>query len=117
MHYDIKPFKDEVLCDVSPLEVCDVLLGKLHMLKHHDFYESRPRSIIITLGGQLYRVPKAVPSIVVSLVSAKKYIKVMSQTKIFVLFMVWSKVLMLGSIEHVFTHRSMCLTLIKERIG
>jgi hypothetical protein len=25
--YDIKPFKDEVLCDISPLEVCDVLLG------------------------------------------------------------------------------------------
>jgi hypothetical protein len=22
--YDIKPFKDEVLCDISPLEVCDV---------------------------------------------------------------------------------------------
>jgi hypothetical protein len=26
MSYDIKPFKDEVLCDVSPLEVCNVLL-------------------------------------------------------------------------------------------
>jgi hypothetical protein len=26
--YDIKPFKDEVLCDVSPLEVCNVLLGQ-----------------------------------------------------------------------------------------
>jgi hypothetical protein len=26
--YDIKPFKDEVLCDISPLEVCDVLLGQ-----------------------------------------------------------------------------------------
>jgi hypothetical protein len=25
--YDIKPFKDEVLCDISPLEVCDVILG------------------------------------------------------------------------------------------
>jgi hypothetical protein len=23
--YDIKPFKDEVLCDIDPLEVCDVL--------------------------------------------------------------------------------------------
>jgi hypothetical protein len=26
--YDIKPFKDEVPCDISPLEVCDVLLGQ-----------------------------------------------------------------------------------------
>jgi hypothetical protein len=26
--YDIKPFNDEVLCDISPLEVCDFLLGK-----------------------------------------------------------------------------------------
>lgn len=26
--YNIKPFTDEVLCDISPLEVSDVLLGK-----------------------------------------------------------------------------------------
>jgi hypothetical protein len=26
LSYGIKPFKDEVLCDVSPLEVCDFLL-------------------------------------------------------------------------------------------
>jgi hypothetical protein len=25
--YDIKPFKDKVLCDIDPLEFCDVLLG------------------------------------------------------------------------------------------
>jgi hypothetical protein len=25
--YDIKPFKDEVLCDISPLEFCDGILG------------------------------------------------------------------------------------------
>ena len=24
--YDIKPFKYEVLCDIDPLEVCDVIL-------------------------------------------------------------------------------------------
>jgi hypothetical protein len=27
LSYGIKPFKDEVLCDFSPLKVCDVLLG------------------------------------------------------------------------------------------
>jgi hypothetical protein len=31
--YDIKPFKDEVLCDMSPLEVCDVLLGQPYLWK------------------------------------------------------------------------------------
>jgi hypothetical protein len=29
--YDIKPFKDEVLCDIAPLEVCDVLLGQQYL--------------------------------------------------------------------------------------
>jgi hypothetical protein len=60
MSYDINPFKDEVLCDVSPLEVCDVLLGQPYMWKHHVVYESRPRSIIVTLGGHLYRIPEVV---------------------------------------------------------
>ena len=38
--YGIKPFKDEVLCDVAPLEVCDVLLGQPYMWKRHSIYES-----------------------------------------------------------------------------
>jgi hypothetical protein len=50
LSYDIQPFKDEVLCDVSPLDVCDVLLGQPYMWKHHAIYESRPRSVIVTLG-------------------------------------------------------------------
>jgi hypothetical protein len=57
LSYDIQPFKDEVLCDVSPLDVCDVLLGQPYMWKHHAIYESQPRSVIITLGGHLYRIP------------------------------------------------------------
>jgi hypothetical protein len=31
LSYDIHPFKDEVLCDVAPLDVCDVLLGQPYM--------------------------------------------------------------------------------------
>jgi hypothetical protein len=27
LSYSINPFKDEVLCDVTPMEVCDILLG------------------------------------------------------------------------------------------
>ena len=58
--YGIKPFKDEVLCDVAPLEVCHVLLGQPYMWKRHIVYESRPRSVITTLGGKLYRIPETV---------------------------------------------------------
>jgi hypothetical protein len=57
LSYDIQPFKDEVLCDVSPLDVCDVLLGQPYMWKCHAIYESRPRIVIVNLGGHLYRIP------------------------------------------------------------
>jgi hypothetical protein len=50
LSYGIKPFKDEVLCDVAPLKVCDVLLGQPYLWKRHVVYESRPRSVIITLN-------------------------------------------------------------------
>jgi hypothetical protein len=48
--YDIKPFKDEVLCDVSPLEVCNVIFHQPYLWKHHALYDSRPSSVIITLN-------------------------------------------------------------------
>jgi hypothetical protein len=69
--YNMKPFKDEVLCDVSPIEVCDVLLGQPYLWKCHAIYESRPRSVIITLNRKLYRIPEAVPPSAISLISAK----------------------------------------------
>ena len=46
--------------DVAPLEVCDVLLGQPYMWKHHVIYESRPRNVIVTLGGKLYQIPETV---------------------------------------------------------
>jgi hypothetical protein len=87
LSYDIKPFKDEVLCDVSPLEVCDVLLGQPYMWRRHVVYESRPRSIIVTLGGQLYRIPEVVPTIV----PPKQCHKVISHTAKFSLFTIRSE--------------------------
>ena len=33
--YSIKPFTDEVLCDIAPLDVCDVLLGQPYLWKRH----------------------------------------------------------------------------------
>jgi hypothetical protein len=76
--YNIKPFKDELSCDVSPLKVCDVILGQPYLWKHHDVYESRPRSVIITLNKKLYRIPEVVPPSVISLISTKQCTKVIS---------------------------------------
>jgi hypothetical protein len=76
LSYDINPFKDEVLCDVSPLEVCDVLFGQPFLWKRHVVYDSRPCSVIITLKMKLYRIPEAVRPSVISLISAKQCRKV-----------------------------------------
>jgi hypothetical protein len=78
LHYDIKPFKEEVLFDVSPLEFCDVLIGQPYMWKHLVVYESRPHNVNITLRYQLYRVSKAFPTTAISLISTKHFIKVVS---------------------------------------
>jgi hypothetical protein len=87
LSYDIQPFKDEVLCDVSPLDVCDVLLGQPYMWKHHVVYESRPRSVIVSLGGHLYRIPEVVPTTV----PPKQCRKVVSHTTKFNFFTICSK--------------------------
>jgi hypothetical protein len=91
LSYDINPFKDEVLCDVAPLEVCDVLLGQPYLWKFHVVYESRPHSVIITLNRKLYRIPVVVPPSVISLISAKQCKKVISQTGKFVFFVIHSQ--------------------------
>jgi hypothetical protein len=45
--YNIKPFKDEVMCDIDSLEVCDVLLGKPYFWKRHVVYESSPVVLLL----------------------------------------------------------------------
>jgi hypothetical protein len=89
--YDIKPFKDEVLCDVAPLEVCNVLLGQPYLWKHHAVYESRPHSVIITLNRKLYKILEAIPPSDISLISSKQCRKVISQMGKFVFFEVRSQ--------------------------
>jgi hypothetical protein len=49
--------------------------------------DSRPRSVIITLGGQLHRIPEVVPTIS----PPKKHRKVIYDTAKFILFIVCSK--------------------------
>jgi hypothetical protein len=91
LSYDIKPFKYKVICDVSTLEVCDVLLEQSYLWKCHVVYESRPRSVIITLNRKLYRIPKAIPPSDISLISAKQCKKVISQIRKFVFFFILSQ--------------------------
>jgi hypothetical protein len=86
--YNIKPFKDDALCDISPIEVYDSLLGQPYLWKHHNVYESRPCGVIITLGRQLYRIPAVILSTVISLISAKQCSKVISQIRKFVFFVI-----------------------------
>jgi hypothetical protein len=88
---NIKPFKDEVLCDFSPLEICDVLLGQPYLWKRHAVYEFRPHSVIITLNRKLYRIPEAIPPSAIFLIFAKKCRKVISQTENFVFFVILSQ--------------------------
>jgi hypothetical protein len=90
MSYDIKPFKDDVLCDVSPLEVCDVILGQPYLWKRHVVYNSRPCSVIINLNRKLYKIPDAGPPSVISLISTKQCRKLIYQTRKFVFFMILS---------------------------
>jgi hypothetical protein len=86
--YNIKPFLDEVLCDVAPLDVSDVLLGQPYLWKRHAVYDSRPRVVIITLGNKLYRIPEIALPTTISLVTAKQCSKLISQTRIFFFLMI-----------------------------
>jgi hypothetical protein len=91
MYYDIKPFKDEVLCNASHLEVFSFILVQPYLWKLHVVYESRCHSVIITLNKELYRIPEVVPPSVISLISAKKCRKVISQKGKFFFFMFFSQ--------------------------
>jgi hypothetical protein len=87
LSYDIQPFKDKELCDVSPLDVRNFLLGEPYMWKRHAIYESRPRSVIITLGGHIYRIPEVVPTTA----PPKQCHKVVSHTTKFIFSTICSK--------------------------
>ena len=70
------------MCDVSPLEFYDVILGQPYMWRYHVVYESQPRSVIVALGGQLYQIPE----VVLTIVPPKQCHKVISHTAKFSLF-------------------------------
>jgi hypothetical protein len=57
------------------------------MWRRHVVYESRPRSVIVTLGGHMYRILEVVPTIV----PPKQCRKVVSHTAKFSFFTIRSK--------------------------
>ena len=75
------------MCDVSPLDVCDVVLGQPYMWKRHVVYESRICSVIITMGGKLFRIPEVVPTTA----PPKQCCKVISHIAKFNFFTIYSK--------------------------
>jgi len=86
--YIIKPFTDEVLCYVAPLDVCDVLLGQPYLWKLHVMDESRPRVVIVTLGNKLYRISEVALPTTISLVTVEKFSKLISKTRKFFSLMI-----------------------------
>jgi hypothetical protein len=87
LSYGIHPFKNEAVCDIATLDFCDVVSGQPYMWKYHVFYEYRPHSVIITLGGHLYRIPE----VVLTTAPPKQHYKVIYHTAKFILFTVYSK--------------------------
>jgi len=79
---------DEVLCDISPLDVSEALLGKPYLWKRHAVYESRPPAVIITLGNKLYRILEIAPPTAISLVTARQCSKLIAKTRKFVFVMI-----------------------------
>jgi hypothetical protein len=79
---------DEVLCDIAPFDVSDVLLGQPYLWKQHAVYESRPHAVIITLGNKWYRIPEIVLPTTISLVIEKQCSKLISKTRKFVFLMI-----------------------------
>jgi hypothetical protein len=57
------------------------------MWKHNAIYESQPCSFIVTLGGNLYRIPK----VVLTIGPPKQCCKVVSHTTKFNFFTICSK--------------------------
>ena len=79
---------DGVLCDIAPLDVSDVLLGQPYLWKRHAVYESRPHIVIVTLGNKLYKTLEVAQPTTISLVTTKKYTKIISTIGKFVFLMI-----------------------------
>jgi len=81
----------EVLCDVAPLELCDVLLGQPYMWKHHAMDEPKPQTVIIISGRKLYKILEVAPPTTISLISTRQCSKIIYPTEKFIFFFIFSE--------------------------
>jgi len=69
-----------------PLKFRDVLLGQPYLWKIHVVHESKPHTIVINLGKNIYMMLVVAPPISIYLISTKQCNKIISQTVKFVFF-------------------------------
>ena len=71
--YFIKPFEDEVLCDVQPFSVANALFEKPYLWDRHGTYQSQPQKVIVKIWNQWYDILERKPtSILVVMITAKQ---------------------------------------------
>ena len=69
------------------MDLCYVIFDQKYMWKLHVVYQSWPHSVIVYLGGHLYRIPEVVPTTI----PPKNCRKVVSHTAKFSFFTICSK--------------------------
>ena len=52
--FAVDPFIDTVICDVSPMDCCDLLLGKLYQFDRHATYDSVPNTYKLRKDQKTY---------------------------------------------------------------
>lgn len=54
VNFDIRPFKDEVLCDVVDMEACHVLLGRPWWFDRWVIHDCRKSTITVKKNGRKF---------------------------------------------------------------
>jgi hypothetical protein len=85
----IEPMMDEVLCDVVPLDACELLLGKPYIYGRDAQYKVFPHEFRLKKGGKTFVLKESLPpKEALAIVSAKQAGKCIKQTGAYALFIV-----------------------------
>ena len=49
-------YQDEVLCDVIPMDICHMLLGRLWQFNRHDVHDGRANTYTLTKDGVKHKL-------------------------------------------------------------
>ena len=86
--YFIKPFEEEVICDMPPLSIADTLFEKPYLWDRHGTYQSRPQKVIVKIQNQWYNIPDRQPTSMVSMISSKQTKNLRNHAQNFALIMI-----------------------------